>query len=73
MFVKLKEHLPIDKDYVKSQWDEIINIPNDQWEILGIDSDLNLINSEDYPYTSRELRFNLLPHLVIQIIINIKK
>ena len=64
----LKDYCPIDREMVKKRWDEIMNIPNDQWQILGVDRKIEVINDDDYPGTLRTVQLNMLPALIIEII-----
>ena len=47
-----------------------MNIPNSQWEILGVERSIEIINDQDYPGTLRTSKLNMLPALVIEIIRN---
>ena len=66
--LNLKDYAPIDRDGVKARWDEIMNIPNDQWNILGVDQMIKVINDPGYPATLRTVELNTIPALVIEII-----
>lgn len=66
--LELKDFIPIDKDKVKTRWDEIMNVPNDQWNIRKLDHEIDVINDEDYPTVLRTVKLNMLPALVINII-----
>ena len=68
--LQLKDFYPIDIDYVRVQWNKIMNIPNSQWEILGVERSIEIINDQDYPGTLRTSKLNMLPALVIEIIRN---
>lgn len=68
--IQIKDYCPIDVDYVKKEWDKIMNVPNDQWNIRGIDKELEVINDDGYPYTLRTIKLNLLPNLIIEILNN---
>lgn len=66
----LINYVPIDKKKVKKHWDKIMNIPNDQWNILEIEKNIDIINDTSYPTTLRTVKLNLLPYLVIEAIDN---
>ena len=66
--LKLEKYYPIDKDKVKKRWDEIMNIPNDQWNLKNIDREIEVINDNEYPYTLRTVKLNMLPALIIEIL-----
>lgn len=66
--LQLKDYYPIDREKVKKRWDEIMNIPNKQWEILGVDRKIEIINDVDFPGTLRTVQLNMLPALIIEII-----
>lgn len=68
--IELKKYYPIDKDKVKKRWNEIINIPNDQWYLNDVDKKIDVINDEGLPNTLRTLKLNMLPALVIEILNN---
>lgn len=64
----LKDYYPINRDYVKTRWDEIMNIPNDIWRDLEVERLIEIINDEEYPHTFRTVQLNVLPALIIEII-----
>lgn len=66
--LQIKDYFPIDRDKVKKRWDEIMNIPNDQWNLLGVERKIEIINDPDYPGTLRSVQLNMLPALIIEII-----
>jgi hypothetical protein len=66
--LQLNDYYPIDRDMVKKEWDEIMNIPNNQWNVREVDKDLAFINDSDYPHTFRTIRLNMLPALIIKIL-----
>ena len=68
MMLQLKDYYPIDRNKVKKRWDEIMNIPNDQWNILDVDRKIEIINDDEYPGTFRTVQLNVLPALIIEII-----
>lgn len=66
--LQLRDYYPIDREKVKKRWDEIMNIPNDQWKILEVDRKIEIINDTGFPSTLRTVQLNMLPALVIEII-----
>lgn len=68
--LKLEDYYPIDREKVKKRWDEIMNVPNDQWHILEVDRKIEIINDKEYPNTLRLIQLNMLPALIIEIIRN---
>ena len=66
--LKLEKYYPIDKDKVKKRWDEIMNIPNDQWNLKNIDREIEVINDDEHTYTLRTVKLNMLPALIIEIL-----
>ena len=66
--IELEKYYPIDRNKVRSKWDEIMNIPNNQWDINNIDNEIEVINDDKYPYTLRTAKLNMLPYLIIEIL-----
>lgn len=66
--LKIEDYYPINKDKLKKRWDEIMNIPNDQWNLKNIDREIEVINDSEYPYTLRTVKLNMLPALAIEIL-----
>jgi hypothetical protein len=66
--LQLEKYYPIDKDTVKKRWDEIMNIPNNEWENKHLDREIDLINNKNAPRTLRVTQLNMLPYLVIEIL-----
>lgn len=64
----IKDYYPINREYVKEQWNDIMNVPNDQWNIKQVDRAIDIINDENYPLTLRTVQLNMLPALIIRII-----
>lgn len=68
MLLKLEDYAPINRDFVKEKWDEIMNVPNNEWEDKNIDRELAVINNTGLPRTLRLFQLNVLPALIIRII-----
>ena len=65
---ELKDYYPINRDAVKARWDEIMNIPNDQWETNNVERTIMIVNNKILPATLRTVKLNMLPVLVISIL-----
>jgi hypothetical protein len=70
--LNIKDFYPIDRNLVKKKWHEIMNIPNNEWERLDVDRNIDIINNPSYPMTLRLVQLNLLPALIIEILRNDK-
>jgi hypothetical protein len=66
--IQIEKYCPIDKDMVKKRWDEIMNIPNNEWEERNLDREIDLINNTNIPKTLRLIQLNMLPVLIIEIL-----
>ena len=66
--LELEKYYPIDNKKEKKIWDEIMNIPNNEWENKNIDREINIINNKNIPKTLRVVQLNMLPALIIEIL-----
>jgi hypothetical protein len=65
--LQLSNYIPMPIERIKIRWDEIMNIPNDEWNRLDVERSINLINNRNAPHTLRTVTLNMLPVLVIRI------
>lgn len=66
--IHLKDYVPINKAKVKIEWNKIMNVPNDQWNILEVEKRIDLINNVGLAATLHTVALNMLPYLVIEIL-----
>lgn len=50
--LQLKDFYPINLEYVRMRWDEIMNIPNNAWQELDVERNIKLINNLNAPHCS---------------------
>ena len=70
--IELEDYCPIDLDRVKDKWDEILNIPNEQWGLNHVAGQIMIVNDTELPNTLRTVKLNMLPNLVITILDGLK-
>lgn len=65
---KLEDYVPIDAKDLRWEWENIMNVPNTQWQTLEIERKLKIINDPGFPATLRTIQLNMLPVLVFEIL-----
>jgi hypothetical protein len=67
--LELEYFYPIDRDMLKEKWDAAMNIPNNEWELRGIDEAIDIINNPELPHILRLTTLNMLPAVAVELLI----